>query len=126
MESPAPRLSNKFYYRAKWATLKTDTKATVMNYHMEWIADGGQVLFSMIQMAVEAAPIVVPVVQGVAIGPDGIATGTVLLTAQQKMIAATAAKAIPSRAKISTDLLDYAETELRKALAGAKGGSIKV
>ena len=95
-----------------------------MNNNSEWITDGGQSLFTMIQSAVEAAPALLPVVQGVAVGADGVAILAVpVQTAQQK---ALAAKAVPVRTKVSTNLVDFAEDELRKALAKAKGGRIWV
>ena len=90
---------------------------------MEWITDGGQALFAMIQLAVEAAPIVVPVVQGVAIGADGVALPAQPLTARQK---AVAAKHTTSRVKVSNNLDDYPEDEMKKALGNAKGCSIKI
>ena len=122
----APKLSRKFSDRAKWAILKADTRTATMNHNTEWITDTGDSLFSMIQSAVEAAPIVVPVVQGVAVGADGVAAGSVPLTAQQKSMAASATKTLPTRSKISTNLDDYDVAELRKDLTTAKGGSIKV
>ena len=120
----APKLSKKFFDRLKWASLKTDVRTQMMNHNMEWITDGGQSLFTMIQNAVEAALVIVPVVQGVAIGPDGIALQTApVLTAWQK---ALAAKATTSRTKVSTNIDDFTEIQMRAALASAKGGSIKV
>ena len=122
----APKLSKKFYDRAKWAVLKTDARTTMMNHNMEWITDGGQALFAMIQTVVESTQIIVTVVQGVAIRADGVTAGQPVLTAQQKVMAATAAKTLPTRTKASTNLEDYDDSELRKALAMAKGGSIKI
>ena len=77
----------------------------------------------MIQTVVEAAPIIVPVVQGVALDVNGVAIPNPPLTARQKSLAA---KAAPSRSKVSTNLDDFDVSELKKALASAKGGSIKV
>lgn len=126
----APKLSKKFFDRAKWAVLKADAKTATMNHLMEWITDGGQALFTMIQNAVEAAPVISPVAQGIAvvIGADGLVIPAVVppLTARQKSLAAAAAKKPPPRAKVSTNIDDYEEDELRQALATAKGGSIKV
>ena len=59
----------------------------------------------MIQLAVEAAPVIVPVVQGVAVSADGVALPVATtLTARQK---ALAAKATVTRAKVSTNLDDF-------------------
>ena len=77
----APKLSKKFYDRAEWAILMTDARTAMMNHNMEWITDGGQALFSMIQTVVESALIIVPVVQGVAIRADGVAAGQPVLMA---------------------------------------------
>jgi hypothetical protein len=78
----APKLSKKFLDRAKWAALKADIRTTAMNHAMEVITDGGQSLFAMIQTAVESAPLIVPVVQGVALDANGVAMPNVpVLTA---------------------------------------------
>jgi hypothetical protein len=119
----APKLSRKFLDRSKWASLKADVKTQTMNNNSEWITDGGESLFAMIQSAVEAAPVLVPVAQGVAVGADGVAVSVPVQTARQKALAAKAANV---RTKVSTNLDDFSNEELKKALATAKGGSIRL
>ena len=115
----APKLTKRFFDRAKWAAFKADVKMITMNCAMEWISDSGECLFAMIQEAVEAAPVIAPVVQGVILNPDGTAKARPALTVKQKNLAAAAAKKPLPRARISTNIDNYEEVELRKALVVA-------
>ena len=80
----------------------------------------------MIQTAVETAPAAPIVVQGLALDASGNAIPAPPLTVRQKSMAVQQAKNGPVRTKVSTNLDDYEEVDIKQALKDSRGGSIQV
>ena len=122
-----PKLAHKFYDSKKWAKMNTDVRTIARASHMDWMVDCARSFFSMMQKAVEAAPVVAEIPAGIEVDA---ATGIAKAPATPSR-AETRAKAVNKakptvRTKVSTNLDDYEEDELKKAMVEASGGDIAI